>query len=71
MSNIEKLKNHFNFGVKIFGNTVYDLSKSQGFYGRLMERINELESDGLSELVKVLMEQRFSDSVDVVLWLEQ
>ena len=31
MSNIEKMKNHFNFGVKIFGNTVYDLSKSQGF----------------------------------------
>ena len=71
MSNIEKMKNHFNYSVKLFGNTVYSLSRSQGFYGRLMESINEMEADRLAELIKIIREQRFSDAVDVVLWLEQ
>jgi len=45
------------------------LAMSQGFYGRLYERLTDgtLESDSFLDLME---EQNFGDTVDMVLWLE-
>lgn len=45
------------------------LAMSQGFYGRLYERLTDgtCESDSFLDLME---EQNFGDTVDMVLWLE-
>jgi hypothetical protein len=45
------------------------LAMSQGFYGRLYERLTDgtCESDSFLDLME---EQNFGDIVDMVLWLE-
>lgn len=50
------------------------LSKSQGFYGRLLEQIlylQEYEPDQFEHFKTVVEKQNFKDSVDVVLFFEQ
>jgi len=44
---------------------VRNLAMSQGFYGRLLEQLENNE-----ELLDNLVEQNFSDVVDMVLYLE-
>lgn len=44
---------------------VKDLAKSQGYYGRLLQEINEDET-----ILDTLEEQNFNDVVDMVLFLE-
>lgn len=61
--------------------TVYDvielveqLSHSQGYYGRLLDRIlylQEFEPETFREFKEVIEEQKFQDPVDVVLFFEQ
>lgn len=46
-------------------NTIKSLARSQGFYGRLLEDINEDET-----ILDELVEQNFADSLDLVLYLE-
>lgn len=46
-------------------NTIKSLARSQGFYGRLLENINEDET-----ILDELVEQNFADSLDLVLFLE-
>ena len=48
---------------------VKTLAMSQGFYGRLYERLTDgtWESDSFLDLME---EQNFGDTVDMVLWLE-
>ena len=48
--------------------TIRSLAKSQGFYGRLLEAIEEDDSD---EFIQELIDQQFKDSVDLILYLEQ
>lgn len=45
--------------------TIYDLSKSQGFYGRLYQIIKTN-----NELLDELEAQHFKDYVDLILYLE-
>ena len=51
-------------------NAIKNLASSQGFYGRLYEKL----TDGSEESLKFLIElehQNFKDSVDLIMWLEK
>lgn len=53
---------------------VKDLSYSQVFYGRLLERIlymKEYEQENFERFKEIIEEQEFKDPVDVVLFFEQ
>lgn len=50
--------------------TIKELSRSQGFYGRLYRDIMELEEEQLEELKKTLEAQKFTDSLDLIMYLE-
>lgn len=53
---------------------ITDLSHSQGFYGRLLESINDLrdnDPDAYGELCESLEAQEFRTPLDVVLFFEQ
>lgn len=53
---------------------IQQLSNSQGFYGRLLERIIYLqvyEPESFVEFKNIVEAQKFQDLVDVVLFFEQ
>ena len=50
-------------------NTVKSLSNSQGYYGRLLNTLINMDEDERLELINNL--PTFNDAVDVVMWLEQ
>lgn len=70
MSNIQKLVQNEDKNVKVFANSILTLMKSQGFYQRLCEGINEFNDEYFGLLLNTLKQQNFNDIVDVVLWLE-
>lgn len=45
------------------------LAMSQGFYGRLYEKLIDGSSES-NELIEKMVEENFKDVVDMVLWLE-
>lgn len=50
-----------------------DFSKSQGFYGRLLNNLNDLKENDLStyeKYMKNLEDHEFKDAVDLVLYIE-
>lgn len=52
---------------------IQDLAQSQGFYGRLLNAMNEAEEndiDQFNNMVKYLELQNFNDAVDIVLFFE-
>lgn len=51
-------------------NLIKDLSKSQGFYGRLLEQIKNFSEDQMKEFSELVEKEKFSDPVDVVLFFE-
>ena len=46
------------------------LSHSQGFYGRLLRDINEMDEEGIEKLRKVIKEKKFKDNIEFILWIE-
>ena len=46
------------------------LAKSQGFYSRVLESINELSDDELEHTIRCFEEQNFKDVVDLILFME-
>ena len=46
------------------------LAKSQGFYGRLLESINDATEEQREAFFTELEEQGFVDAVDLVMYLE-
>lgn len=53
---------------------IRSLAKSQGFYGRLLYGIQELQKNDPEEadrLLSVLEAQKFNDALDVILYFEQ
>ena len=53
---------------------IRSLAKSQGFYGRLLHDIQELqrnEPEEADRLLSVLEVQKFNDELDVILYFEQ
>jgi len=51
-----------------FVNTIKSLACSQGFYGRVLRQLSELESEELERLKADL--PQFKDSLDVIFYLE-
>ena len=49
---------------------ITELSFSQGFYGRLLRDINNLDDDTLKELKNVWEEKQFKSNIDFIMWLE-
>lgn len=47
-----------------------ELSHSQGFYGRLLSDLQELDEDEIAELDEKIKEQNFTNKLDLILWLE-
>ena len=50
-------------------NTIKGLSNSQGYYGRLLNSLINMDEDERLELINNL--PTFKDAVSVVMWLEQ
>ena len=67
MNNTIEQKKQNNY--ELFFNTVKGLSNSQGYYGRLLNSLINMNEDERVELINNL--PIFNDAVDVVMWLEQ
>ena len=46
------------------------LATSQGFYGRLLERLQELDTDEQKQLDDTIKAQKFTTQLDLIFWLE-
>ena len=46
------------------------MAYSQGFYGRLKRDIEELDNAELEELKEEIEDKKFTDTLDIVYWLE-
>lgn len=57
-------------GFKDLYNLCAELSHSQGFYGRLLADLQELDEDEIAELDERIKEQNFTNELDLILWLE-
>ena len=51
-------------------NAIQDLALSQGFYGRLLERIEEASEEDREAYLDELEQQCFANVVDLVIFLE-
>ena len=49
---------------------IKNLAKSQGFYGRMLNAIKELDVDGLEEFKAFIEEKKFKDSLEFVMFIE-
>ena len=67
MGNTIEQKKRNNY--ELFFNTIKTLSNSQGFYGRLLHSLINMNEDERLELINNL--PTFNDAIDVVMWLEQ
>ena len=67
MNNTIEQKKQNNY--ELFLNTIKTLSNSQGYYGRLLNTLINMDEDERLELINNL--PTFNDTVDVVMWLEQ
>ena len=67
MNNTIEQKKRNNY--ELLFNTVKSLSNSQGFYGRLLNSLINMNEDEQLELINSL--PTFNDAVDVIMWLEQ
>ena len=67
MNNTIEQKQRNNY--ELLFNTVKSLSNSQGFYGRLLNTLINMNEDERLELINNL--PIFNDAEDVVMWLEQ
>ena len=67
MNNTIEQKKRNNY--KLLFNTIKSLSSSQGYYGRLLETLINMDEDERRELINSL--PTFEDTLDVIMWLEQ
>ena len=67
MNNTIEQKKRNNY--ELLFNTVKSLSNSQGYYGRLLDSLINMDEDERLELINSL--PSFNNAVDVVMWLEQ
>ena len=67
MNNTIEQKKQNNY--ELLFNTVKSLSNSQGYYGRLLNTLINMDEDERLELINNL--PTFNDTLDVVMWLEQ
>jgi len=50
--------------------TIRELSKSQGFYGRLLRDLYELDDSSLTDLIKEWESMKFKNTLDFIEYLE-
>ena len=50
--------------------TFKSLARSQGFYGRLLQSLLESDEEDRDSFMESLVEQKFKDPVDLVMYLE-
>lgn len=67
MNNTIEQKKRNNY--ELLFNTVKGLSNSQGYYGRLLNTLINMDEDERLELINNL--PIFKDPVSVIMWLEQ
>ena len=67
MNNTIEQKKRNNY--ELLFNTIKGLSSSQGYYGRLLNSLINMNEDERLELINNL--PTFKDTVSVVMWLEQ
>ena len=48
----------------------HTLAQSQGFYGRLLASLQELDTEQRQKLNSTIKKQRFTTSLDLILWIE-
>ena len=53
-----------------FMNVVKTLAQSNGFYGRILKKINNLSSDELQQMKNYINAQTFNEPIDVIMFLE-
>ena len=46
------------------------LAPSQGFYGRLLEELENMDEDELADLDYSMQEANLKDDIDIIMWLE-
>lgn len=68
---MNELANSESKNQRIFAQTVMSLAHSQGFYGRIIRDIEDMDETEYYDLCRLLDDQNFNDTLDVVLWLEE
>lgn len=71
MSNVELMQINKNPTIQIFADTIVSLSKSQGFYSRLLRDINNMSEEDFDDLTATLNNVTLKTPLDVILYLEQ
>lgn len=59
--------------MELFLETIKTLAPSQGFYGRLLAQVEELKEEdpvAYEELTEEMNKQNFTDTLDVIFFLE-
>lgn len=59
--------------MELFLETIKTLALSQGFYGRLLAQVEELKEEdpvGYEKLTEEMNKQNFTDTLDVIFFLE-
>ena len=46
------------------------LAPSQGFYGRLLEKLENMDEQDLSDIDSAMQSANLKDDLDIILWLE-
>ena len=46
------------------------LAPSQGFYGRLLEKLENMDEQDLSDIDSAMQGANLKDDLDIILWLE-
>lgn len=49
---------------------ISELAKSQGFYGRLLRDLTSLDEEDFEKVMTMLEDLKFTDTLDLVLFLE-
>lgn len=57
-------------GIEDLFDLCRSLQHSQGFYGRLLNNLNDMTDDEKDHLNSVMLEQKFTSDLDIILWLE-
>lgn len=52
-------------------NTFILLSQSQGFYGRLLNLLDTMETEKKEAFLTLLEKQNFKDMLDLIMWVEE
>lgn len=52
-------------------NTFILLSQSQGFYGRLLNLLDTMETEKKEAFLPLLEKQNFKDMLDLIMWVEE